>query len=151
MDMRAVKNRIAIFRRHFNLEGQDVLACYDTAVVALFGPHALSYITVSVSPSNYKKLKAQAGEDAITKHPGSGVDCILVFGDLYVRAEARIPDQDVLWSSNLGIYSPRGPHLCQMMDSIILGARSTKKQIEHAKRVNAAIALKTNGKKELVE
>lgn len=150
MEMRAVRNRIAMFRRHFNLLAEDILACYDTAIVALYGPHDINYITVSVSPSNFRRIKEQAGADTITKHPQSGVECVLLFTDLYVRAEARVPDQDVLWSSNLGIYSPITIALVQMMEQVVMGAKSTKRQIEHAKRIITLANLKAGNRLEKV-
>jgi hypothetical protein len=148
MDMRAVRSRIAIFRRHFNLQAEDILACYDTAIVAMHGPHDIKYITVSISPSNFKLVKAQAGEEAVTKHPGSGVECVLLFKDLYVRAEARVPDQDVVWSSNLGIYTPITIALIDMMQRVVMAPKSTKRQIEHAKRVIAGATLKAGNRLE---
>lgn len=150
MEMRAVRSRIAMFRRHFNLLAEDILACYDTAIVALHGSHDVRYITVSVSPSNFKRIKEQAGGDTIAKHPGSGVECVLLFTDLYVRAEARVPDQDVVWSSNIGIYTPITTALIQMMERVVMGSKSTKYQIEHAKRVITAATLKAGNRLEKV-
>lgn len=153
MEIRTVRHLIANLRRHYGFSGEDILACYDTAVAALFGSHNdlqnlhnMHYVTVSISPSNYKLLKEKVGQDVVCKHPGSNVECLKLFGDLYVRSETRVANQDVKWSKNIGCYTPKADHLVQMMERVTMAASSTKKQIEHANRIITQMLVHTNQK-----
>lgn len=146
MNNRTVKHAIANLRRHYNLKGEDILACYDTAVQALFDGSDLAYITVSVSPSNYDKLKSLQSEESIVKHPGSNVECIKMFGDMYVRSEARIPDAEVRWSKAIGAYTMTPDGLVKQMEAITLAPSSRKKQIDHANRIITKMLVHPNQK-----
>lgn len=135
MNNRTARHYISNLRRHFNLSGEDILACYDTAVQALFDGQDLAYVTVSISPTKYRELKAKVATTMVTKHPGSGVECINLFGDLYVRSEARIPDAEVRWSKAIGAYTMTVDGLVKQMEAITLAPSSKKKQIDHANRI----------------
>lgn len=134
MSPRIVRHLIANLRRHYNLHGTDILACYDTGLVALFDRHAidLEYATVSVSPSHWRELSAKLAEDAHVKHPGSGVPCLKLFGKLYVRAEARVGDMDVEWSNVTLCYTPTARYLRDSFERILMGSRITRAQMDHA-------------------
>lgn len=142
MELRTVRHQIANLRRHYGLHGSDILACYDTALVALFGLHTVKYVTVSVSPTNWKALSEKVDLDAQVKHPGSGVPCLKLFDNLYVRAESRVGDTDVLWSANTGCYSPTSKYLCDSLQKVVMASKSTKRQIEHANNVLADLSKK---------
>lgn len=143
MEMGKLRHLISNLRRHYNLSGEDILACYDTAVWALFGSsndlqnaHDLRYATVSVSPAQFKRLKEQLDESYQCKHPGSNVPCLKFFDDrLYVRSEHRIKDEDVIWSKRTGCYTPVARKLWNQLEAIVMSKSSTRKQLGHANTV----------------
>ncbi|ABY62922.1 hypothetical protein ST201phi2-1p089 [Pseudomonas phage 201phi2-1] len=139
MEQRSIRSLIANLKRHYNLMGEEILACYDTAVNGLWSLTEVKYPTVSVSPSNWKKLADKLDLDAQVKHPGSNVPCLLLFNGLYVRSEARVADCHVLWVSTLGCYCPTSQYLVDSMQRVVMSSKSTKKQIEYANRVLNAI------------
>lgn len=134
MELRTLRHQIANIKRLYNLQGQDILTCYDTAIKAHFGDVVPThYGTVSVSPSNYDKLVKMAGSELVVKHPGSNVECIRFFdGKLYVRKEARVSDEDVEWTERTGCYSPTVSYLRLNLEAIIMSSKSTKKQVAYA-------------------
>lgn len=141
MDTRTARHLISNLRRHYNLQGVDILACYDTAVVALrdrvndIARTQLSYVTVSVSPANFKRLKTMLTPEDIFKHPGSNVECLKLFGRLYVRSEVRVSDENVQWSSSMGCYTLTPDYLIDVMQRVTIAARSSKKQVTHANEI----------------
>ncbi len=135
MELRKVRHLIANFRRHYNLNGDDILACYDTALVALFGYHTVDYVTISISPAHWKRLVDKLDLDAQVKHPGSGIPCLKLFNRLYVRSETRVDDSDVVWSKNTHCYTPTAKYLGESFQRILMSSRITKKQMEHANRL----------------
>lgn len=135
MNIRDIRHKIANVRRHYGLHGIDMLACYDTAVAALVSYHTVDYVTLSISPSNWGKLVSRLDKSFQCRHPGSNVECLKVFDNVYIRKETRVPDDEVLWSKNTGTYTPTAGKLTFQLDAVSLAARSTKKQIDHANRV----------------
>lgn len=134
MNSRLVRHLIANLRRHYNLQGTDILACYDTGLIALFPRHVIEmkYVTVSVSPTHWRELSAKLNQDAHVKHPGSGVPCLKLFGKLYVRSQARVGDMDVEWSKVTLCYTPTARYLRDSFERILMGSRITRDQMEHA-------------------
>ena len=141
MEQRTVRHHISTLRRHFGFKGEDILACYDTAIVGLFPMHCVKYATVSISPAHWKELQQKLGDGYVLKHPGSNVECLKLFDGLYVRKETRVPDDSVLWLPGLGCYGPTSLHLNMGLDKVIMSASSTKKQIGHASTVLAELKL----------
>lgn len=136
------KYRIATFCRHFNLQHDEVLACYETAVEAHLDRDRSTCTTISVSPTNWRKLVELLGEDRIVKHPGSGVQCINMFDNLYVRSEARVPDQDVEWAKNIGCYIPTLGYFTQSLQNVIMAPKSSKRQVAYAQSLLSSITAK---------
>lgn len=134
MNHQKIRHLISNLRRHYNIRGEEILTCYDTAIVALRPYHDILYATVSISPKRWADLHKRVGDEPLTKHPGSNVECLKLFGNLYVRREARVDDSRVIWSPNTGCYTINWIHLKESMDQIISG-NSTKKQIKHASYV----------------
>lgn len=144
MELITIRHKIANIRRHYGLDGNDMLACYDTAISALIGHHPIDYVTVSISPSNWKDLSNRVDPSCLVKHPGSNVECIRVFNDVYIRKEVRVPDQDVVWSKYIGCFTPTARKLMSSMEAITLAKSSTRKQIEHANRVMTKMLVHPN-------
>lgn len=139
MELKIVRHQISNLRRHYGLHGSDILACYDTALVALFALYAISYVTVSISPTNWKKLSVQVDKELHLKHPGTGVPCLKLFDNLYVRAESRVDDTNVQWSTNTGCYTPTSNYLYNSLQQVVMAPKSTKKQIEYANKTLALL------------
>lgn len=144
MDHVKVRHLISNLRRHYNIRGEEILTCYDTAIAALRPYHGIPYATVSISPKRWTDLHKRTGDAYVTKHPGSNVECLLLFGSLYVRREARVDDSRVMWCPNTGCYTVGWIHLKESMESIVAG-NSTKKQIKHASNVLSTLATVIKG------
>lgn len=143
MSTRKIKHLISNLRRHYNLQGQDILTCYDTAFAAIEPDTIIQYVTVSVSPSNWKKLSDLLPVETIVKHPGSNVECLKLFDELYVRKETRVADDNVMWLSSVGCYTPTKTYLVESLAKVVMAKASTKKQITHANSILKRI--KVNG------
>lgn len=135
MDQRSARHQISNLRRHYGIDGDAMLACYDTAILGLHPYTEVGYVTVSISPTNWKLLCEKVSEETFVKHPGSNVDCIKLFGKLYVRKESRVNDDNVVWAPNLGCYTPTNRYLRESLDRIMMSASSTKKQLAHATKL----------------
>lgn len=143
MNSYIVRHLISNLRRHFNIRGEEILACYDTALVILQNNHLAKHVTVSVSPSNWKKLADRLDLDHLVKHPDIGVVCIKLFGKLYVRSESRVADDSVKWVPSFCCYTPTMGHLLSSMEKVIMGSKSTKKQVAFAENMLAKIKKST--------
>lgn len=146
MNTKQIKNLITNFKRHYNLQGQDILACYDTAISGLFGDNVpLQYVTISISPTNWKALVEKIGVEYVTKHPGSNVECVELFDSkLYVRREVRVSDDNVEWVKSIGCYSPTVQYLNENLSAVVLGSKSTKKQVAHAEATLSYLKTRIN-------
>lgn len=132
MELKSIKHQIANLRRHYGLNGDDILACYDTAMVALGNYTTIKYITVSINPINWKSISVKVDPGNIVKHPDTDVQCIKLFDNLYVLSQFRVRDTDVLWSSKLNVYTPTTSYLIFRMEKVLCASKSTKKQLEYA-------------------
>lgn len=153
MTMGELRHLIASFKRHYNLLSDDIIACYDTSIWALFGSSNdlqdicdLHYVTVSVSAAQFKRLEEQLGETYMCEHPVSDVQCLkLSGGRLYVLSEQRLNNKDITWSKRTRCYTPVARILWNKFEAIASSELSTEDQIRYA---NTALNnMKTHSKK----
>lgn len=123
-------HRINHLRRHFGVNGEDLLAIYDTAIAG-YQPYAeLDYISLSTSKVVWDRIAANPNVER-AKHPGTNVDCLKMFGDVYLRKQNRVIDEDVVWLSSLGCYVPTVRYMHNQFQHLIASSSSTKKMIAY--------------------
>lgn len=135
MNARDAKHHIATMRRHYGLQGEDILACYETAIAAIYPRYGMPYVTVSVNKPHWDKIRAMLPEEAVVKHPGVNVECLLLFGNVYVRKQARVSDEDIVWSKEFGCYVPGTRFLYNQFQAMITNSSSTKKVIAYGEHL----------------
>lgn len=124
-------SKIAMLRRHFGIKGEDLMAAYDTAICAHQPRVYLEYVTVSTSREIWDRLADNPNIER-AKHPGTNVECLKMFGNLYLRKQNRVRDEDIIWVSSLGCYAPGNRYLYNHFQNLIMSSSSTKKVIAYA-------------------
>lgn len=131
-------NKIAMLRRHFGIKGEDLMAAYDTAIAAHQPLTEVKYVTLSTSREIWDRLAENPNIER-AKHPGTNVECLKMFGNLYLRKQNRVPDEDIVWAPGLGCYTPGNRYLYNHFQNLIMSSSSTKKVIAYAEGLTSKL------------
>lgn len=126
---------IAQLRRHYGINGEDLLAIYDTAIAGHYSYTVIGIVSLATSKEVWDRLAANPNIEQV-KHPGTDVPCLRMFKDVYLRKQRRVADEDVIWTTNLGCYIPSLAELGSQIDLLLASKSSTKKNINYAIGLN---------------
>lgn len=128
-----VINHIRRLHWVYGIDGNDVYAEYDTALMSWHHSEGVKWLTVAVDAKTWQKIININLDIQTVKHPVLRTECLLVLGNIYVRKlSPAVKSEWNIWSFHIGCWIPNAKYLRQQCNEIINHPKSTKTLIKYA-------------------